>query len=702
MEKEQKNKVGRPRLADSKIKKHALIFSLSCIALILFLLAGALVSLNILPKFSKTKGEVLCSSIPDYLAYDAETNPNGFKDINFYSAVIMGADYIPDDDATVSARYGADYCNTITPEQLSKIVRLSKNESIIESTNGIQYLTGLEYLSLVNDQLTTIDLSYNENLIYLDLAGNKLEEITLPSVTTWTGTLNLSGNNLSGELDLSNINFDLGSSGIDLSCNNFTSVKFGTIGRPDRRVDHVYLNNNNLTNISFNYMNAHNFDISNNNLESISNLENAKIAEFFAYNNKLESINLSNLYTDCRASSGGFVCYNSSITIDHNPVSNTKYLLKGNEVEYNPITLNNNFPITTEISNESVISLSNNILKGLQTGTSIIKMKNENIDSYDGERYYYCIIYAYEDESCQEYTEDKLDYFFSQEIKVYDVTSDKYSINKDKKEIDVKNNTFDKNNVVLTLNGLTGEVSGNNYVIKDGNTIVDTYKLINVKTGDNNTSNNVTTTVAPTTTKKRVYKKTTTIKSNNDVYLNGDTISKEVLESIKGTDKNIVLDNRYFKVIINGKDINNTSDIDLSYVIKSLDESSLKDKVKLRDGIVIEFKNNNNVPKMKLELNVTSDILKHIGKNNISIYRYNNGLIKIADKLKVENNKLTFTIDKLNTYVITNKEVVNKVVEDTKLIKENSNKTYYVFIVIPILLLLIIIGYVAYKRNNES
>ena len=64
LKKEVKNKVGRPKLADTKLKKKSYIMLGISALLILILLSGGLVSLNILPKFGKVKG-----SVPIYKTY---------------------------------------------------------------------------------------------------------------------------------------------------------------------------------------------------------------------------------------------------------------------------------------------------------------------------------------------------------------------------------------------------------------------------------------------------------------------------------------------------------------------------------------------------------------------------------------------------------------------------------------------------------
>ena len=163
-------KVGRPKLADTKLKKKSLIISLIMLLVSIALLAGGLISLNILPKFNKLKGEVTCTEIPArFRPYDAETNPEGlheygFTDINFYSAVISNYNSYGEDNTD------STLCNTITEEQLATIERL------YAENKGINNLEGIEYLN------------------------HTFKSFYIPN------------NNISGELDLTDFNFNTCSS----------------------------------------------------------------------------------------------------------------------------------------------------------------------------------------------------------------------------------------------------------------------------------------------------------------------------------------------------------------------------------------------------------------------------------------------------------------------------------------------------------
>ena len=172
--------VGRPKLADSNLKKMSLLISAICFVMVIGLIFGGLLDLNIIGNTHKLKAEVntstLCSSIPDSLKYDENTNPYGFKDVEFFSGVLEHG-YVTGDSNGVNRYNDSKYCDTITKEDLEKITDLHYPNNTISSANGIQYLTNLEGLNLgtaadiPNYNITSIDLSHNTKLTYVDLSG---------------------------------------------------------------------------------------------------------------------------------------------------------------------------------------------------------------------------------------------------------------------------------------------------------------------------------------------------------------------------------------------------------------------------------------------------------------------------------------------------------------------------------------------------
>ena len=176
--KKEKLRVGRPKLADSNLKKMSLLISAICFVMVIGLIFGGLLDLNIIGNTHKLKADVntstLCTSIPDSLKYDENTNPNGFKDVEFFSGVLEHSEISGSNDYVYN---DSKYCDTITKEDLEKITHLNYFNNTISSANGIQYLTNLERLNLgtaadiPNYNITSIDLSHNTKLNSVVLSG---------------------------------------------------------------------------------------------------------------------------------------------------------------------------------------------------------------------------------------------------------------------------------------------------------------------------------------------------------------------------------------------------------------------------------------------------------------------------------------------------------------------------------------------------
>ena len=176
--KKEKLRVGRPKLADSNLKKMSLLISAICFVMVIGLIFGGLLDLNIIGNTHKLKADVntstLCTSIPDSLKYDENTNPYGFKDVEFFSGVLEYSRISGNNNYVYN---DSKYCDTITKEDLEKIDDLYYPNNTISSANGIQYLTNLERLNLgtaadiPNYNITSIDLSHNTKLNSVDLSG---------------------------------------------------------------------------------------------------------------------------------------------------------------------------------------------------------------------------------------------------------------------------------------------------------------------------------------------------------------------------------------------------------------------------------------------------------------------------------------------------------------------------------------------------
>lgn len=326
--KEVKNKVGRPKLADTKLKKESLIVSLVCVIFSVVLLFVGAYELNIIPNTSKLKGWLnptvntnLCTSIPEELMYNEETNPDGFKDTKFFSAVLSGSQVSGNKKFNNSS-----YCSTITKEELNEITRVYIDDLKSYDSNGIQYLTNLDdlnidgylhsidlsknkklrMLALSYSRLTNIDLSNNPNLDFLFLSNEGLSSIDLssnPNLKILTlNDKSLLNVDLSNNLSLTDLDLSIGLKNIDLS--KLVNLKSLDLG--NNKISNIDLSSNvNLTNLSLysnqlinldlsNNVNLTDLNLSSNNITSIDLSNNLNLKTLYLSGNKIEEIDLSN------------------------------------------------------------------------------------------------------------------------------------------------------------------------------------------------------------------------------------------------------------------------------------------------------------------------------------------------------------------------------------------------------------------------
>lgn len=419
-----------------------------------------------------------------------------------------------------------------------------------------------------------------------------------------------------------------------------------------------------------------------NKLTSINVGKNTKLEGVLLANNKLEKVDgLDNL-----ESLGGLALHNNNLnSIDiHNNTNlylltlygNSKLdkvkLKKGESINYKEIfNINEDIELESKVKDNSIASYKNGIIKALKKGKTTLTLSNENIKSIKEDSYNLGMYNSDEIEDWDEFEKNAYDdYFMKVDIEVIE------------DEIPDEQ-TPDKQDVSTTTKKTTQKAITNN-----AKTTTTTKKKNN-----------------KTTTKNQIKKQEEGLK---DIQLTNPKIDLFTLILVKGTNRNIIVQTDNYKFTINGKNIKKvTGDVDLSFTIKPISESSLKNKIR-SDGLVIEFNNQNNViiNNIDLEISFNDKLLKHINKNNIMLYKYKDNTLYLSQqKLNIEKNKLIFNIDSLDNYILTSNDIklvnmsVNKVVVN-KNIEDKNN--YIIIISISLLLILMIIGYITYKVKEKS
>ncbi|EKB1221402.1 MucBP domain-containing protein [Listeria monocytogenes] len=106
-------------------------------------------------------------------------------------------DWFPDDNfaSEVAAAFEMQATDTISEEQLATLTSLDCHYSSIADMTGIEKLTGLTKLICTSNNITTLDLSKNNNLTYLACDSNKLTSLDVTPLTKLT-YLNCEANKL--------------------------------------------------------------------------------------------------------------------------------------------------------------------------------------------------------------------------------------------------------------------------------------------------------------------------------------------------------------------------------------------------------------------------------------------------------------------------------------------------------------------------
>ncbi len=213
---------------------------------------GLIVFINIFSLSDYKTNSVTIESI----RYLTGASDAGFADENFYKCVVDT--YNEKNSTSLTTN------DVLTDEQLSTIDELiCKNRNVMD-ISGIEKLTNLTGLNLMENKLSDVDLSKNTSLMYVELSGN-------PDITSidLSNNVNLKEiyfrNDSLKSIDLSNnVNLE----NLDLGANELTSISLVN----NTKLKYVKLISNQLSSL----------DLSN----------NTNLIEFSAYNNSISSISL--------------------------------------------------------------------------------------------------------------------------------------------------------------------------------------------------------------------------------------------------------------------------------------------------------------------------------------------------------------------------------------------------------------------------
>ena len=187
-------------------------------------------------------------------------------------------------------------------------------------------------------------------------------------------------------------------------------------------------------------------------------------------------------------------------------------------------------------------------------------------------------------------------------------------------------------------------------------------------------------------------------------------ISKELFNSIKGTNKKLIIKYQDNEIIFNGKDIKEAKDIDVSIKVTCIsDDETFKEIA--NNGYIINFANNGELPgKATIKLKATNEMIEFFGTKKAYLYFYdeiNKKYTALSNTLTIKDSYFEFTLDHNSKYLLTDTKLDNKKVEvDENIVNfQNTNKTNLIIIILSIVLIIAVLAFILVtnkKKDNNN
>lgn len=184
-------------------------------------------------------------------------------------------------------------------------------------------------------------------------------------------------------------------------------------------------------------------------------------------------------------------------------------------------------------------------------------------------------------------------------------------------------------------------------------------------------------------------------------------ISKELFNSIKGTNKKLIIKYQDNEIIFNGKDITTSKDIDASIKILCISEDETFKEIS-NNGYIINFADNGNLPgKATIKLKATSEMSDFFKNKKAYLYYYdemNKKYTIISNTLTLKEGYYEFMIDHNSKYILTDKKISKNeaTVNENKVDFQNSNNTNIAIILISIVLIIAVIIFILLVTKKEK
>ena len=171
-------------------------------------------------------------------------------------------------------------------------------------------------------------------------------------------------------------------------------------------------------------------------------------------------------------------------------------------------------------------------------------------------------------------------------------------------------------------------------------------------------------------------------KLNNDAIItvnanNSPIVYKELFETIKSTNRTLIIDYQNLRWTFSGKDIENPKTLEVSVKLDEFKSNDLKDLIKTKSAL-LEFTNNGELPGKTLIKIDSKDLEKYFDSDVIYVYYYDEtekDILKVAMEVRKNNGFFEFYINHNSKYIITSKEITEvKSVKTDSILKENNKE----------------------------
>ena len=261
----------------------------------------------------------------------------------------------------------------------------------------------------------------------------------------------------------------------------------------------------------------------------------------------------------------------------------------------------------------------------------------------------------------------------------------------------VKPDTYYLSQLVLESNNLsTTYVNGNNYNFNIELKINESKKKSYIYNNEDVTEEKI----------KEIAKS----EDKTDITINAtgnSIISKELFNSIKGTNKKLVIKYQDHEIIFNGKDITSIKDIDVSIKIVCISDDETFKEIS-NNGYIINFADNGNLPgKATIKLKATEEMKDFFKGKKAYLYYYdemNKKYTALSNTLILKDGYYEFTINHNSKYILTDNKISKKEVNvDENVVDfQNSNNKNIAIILISVLLIIAVIVFILLIKRKGT